>query len=78
VSGKLQQLQHSYLNTLYSQKVPAAAYRVKHIKRRGHVLSSDPCVVLPQGALPRSVCKHAISAVLPAHVRNPGNAHASA
>jgi len=78
VSGKLQQLQHSYLNTLYSQQVPAGAYRVKHIKRRHHVLSSDPHVLLPQGALPRRVCKHAISAVLPARMRNAGTSHASA
>jgi len=77
VTGKLQQLQHSYLNTLYSQQVPAAAYRVRHIKRRGHVLSFDPYVLLPQGALPRRVCKHAISG-LPARMRNVGTTHASA
>jgi len=77
VSGKLQQLQHSYSNTLYSQQVPAAAYRVKHIKRRGHVLSFDPYVLLPQGALPRRVCKHAISG-LPARMHNVGTTHASA
>ena len=77
MTGKLQQLQHSYLNTLYSQQAPAAAYRVKHIKRRGHVLSFDPYVLLPQGALPGRVCKHAIS-WLPARMCNVGTTHASA
>jgi len=77
VSGKLQQLQHSYLNTLCSQQVPAVPYRFKHIKRRGHVSSFDPYVLLPQGALPRRVCKHAISG-LPAGMRSVGTTHASA
>jgi sRNA-binding regulator protein Hfq len=78
VSGKLQQLQHSSLNTLHSQQVPAAVYRVKRIKPRGHVLSFVPCVVLPKDALTPRVCKHAISAVFPARMRNAGTAHASA
>lgn len=77
MTGKLQQLQHSYLNTLYSQQVPAAACGVKHTRRRGHVWSFDPYVLLPQGALPRRVCKHAISG-LPARMRNVGTTHASA
>jgi RNA chaperone Hfq len=78
VSGKLQQLQDSYLNTLYSQQVLVAVYRLKRIKPRGHVLSFDPCVVLPKNSLPRRVCKHAILEVLPARIRNGGTVYASA
>jgi RNA chaperone Hfq len=78
VTGKLQQLQDSYLITQYSQQVPVAVYRVKRIKPRGHVLSFDPCVVLPKNALPRRVCKHSISAVSPAPMLNADTAHASA
>jgi len=78
VSGKLQQLQDSSLNTLFSQQVPVVVYRVKRIKPRGRVLSFDPCVVQLSNSLPRRVCKHAISAVLPARMRNAGTAHASA
>jgi sRNA-binding regulator protein Hfq len=78
VSGKLQQLQDSYLNTLYSQLVPVAVFRVKRIKPRGHGLSFDPRVVLPKNSLPRRVCRHAILEVLPARMRNAGTAHASA
>ncbi len=75
MTGKLQQLQDSYLNTQYSQQVLVAVYRVKP---RGHVLSFDLCVVLPKNSLPRRVCKHSIAAVLPARMRNAGTAHASA
>lgn len=78
MSGKLQQLQHSSLNTLHGEQVAVAAYRVKRVKLRGHVLWFDRYVVLLKNLLPRMVCERAISTLLPACIGNAPTTHASA
>jgi RNA chaperone Hfq len=78
VSGKRQQLQHSSLYTLRSQRLAVAVCLVNRIKLRRHVLSFDQHVVLRENTPPRRACAHAISTLLPACIGNAPTTHASA
>lgn len=70
MSGKLQQLRHSSLNTLRSEQLAVVVCRVNRIKLRRHVLSFDQHVVLSENSPTRRVCEHALLTLLPAGMGN--------
>ena len=78
MSGRLQQNQDSYLNSLCGEQVAVAVHLVNCIKPQDQVLLFDRHAALLDNSLPRMVCKHAISTVSPARKANPRTTHESA
>lgn len=67
--SKGQSLQDPFLNTLRRERIPVSIYLVNGIKLQGHIESFDQFVILLKNSISQMIYKHAISTVVPNHVK---------